>query len=458
MTEPTWSRTDLVVVGAGPKAVALAAKVHVLNELGYGPLKLTLVERREVAASWTGRHGFTSGQEILGTRPEKDVGFPYQSASRLGVGGQDIDAAMTRFSWQSYLVHIGEYRRWIDTGASFPTHSEFAKYMAWALSRAVNGVELRLATVTDVRLDLGGWLLRCETAAGAKDTLLAEKGLVLTGPGLPKMLPYTKEVAHRVITPTMTQADIAAIYLAPGSRVCIVGCGESAVSLALSLIRKYGEDLELTFVAPSLPYSRAESFLENSVYSDPQLVAWGQLAESQRHEFVRRTDRGVMSPGALAQLARHRKLTFIVGRVRELQLSRNGLANVVVEQPDEVVRKEFDAVAICTGACPLSALVKLLGDCRPLVEARVGCSLTDEASVMRQLDSTLSLRGLVPRLQLPALAGLAHGPGLANLSCLGNLSDHILAAYLPSPLAQNGRSATGPSLPPPPPQGAQALR
>lgn len=432
MTYPGSSLcADVVVVGAGPKAAAIAAKAHVLNELGFGPIQVIVVEGHEVAASWTGRHGFTSGLEVLGTRPEKDVGFPYQSASRLGAGGRQVDAAMLRFSWQSHLVQTGEYRRWVDTGAPHPTHRELARYMSWVLARAVHGVQLRLATVTGIRLDEGGWRLQCKTAGGAPETLVAERGLILTGPGAPRSLPYAPEVAHRILTPSMTPAELQAIDLGPTSRICVVGSGESAVSVALWLTRRYGEDLELTFVAPSLPYSRAESFLENSVYSDPQLVAWGQLAESQRQEFVRRTDRGVMSPAALAQLARHRKLAFIVGRVRELELSRNGLAKVVVDQPEEVVRHEFDAVAVCAGSCPLTGLSRLLGEAMAEVEARADCSLADEPTVMRRLDAALALRGLVPRLHLPALSGLAHGPGFANLSCLGSLSDSVLSAYVP---------------------------
>jgi mycobactin lysine-N-oxygenase len=434
---------DLVVIGAGPKAVAIAAKTHVLNELGYRPLRVTLVERREVAASWTGRHGFTSGQELLGTRPEKDVGFPYQSGDRLGTFNQQIDAEMLRFSWQSHLVQIGEYRRWVDIGAPPPTHRELARYLSWVLERAANGVQLRRAAVTRFDLDDGGWRIQCEAAGGSREILLAEQGLVMTGPGTPKTLPCAKEVVHRIISPAMTTAELEAHYLEPTARICIIGCGESAVSMALSLIRRQGDDLEITFVAPSLPYSRAESFLENSVYSDPQLIAWRRLAEDQRTEFVRRTDRGVMSPAALGQLARHRKLSFVVGRVREIKLSSSGLAKVVVDQSDEVVRQEFDAVAICIGSSPVDELVRLLGDSRAQVEARLGCPLSDENAVMRQLDPALALRGLTPRLHLPAIGGLAHGPGYANLSCLGSLSDCILSAYVSSPAIAKKKAVSG---------------
>jgi mycobactin lysine-N-oxygenase len=119
------------------------------------------------------------------------------------------------------------------------------------------------------------------------------------------------------------------------------------------------------------------------------------------------------------------------------------LAKVVVDQSDEVVRQEFDAVAICIGSSPVDELVRLLGDSRAQVEARLGCPLSDENAVMRQLDPALALRGLTPRLHLPAIGGLAHGPGYANLSCLGSLSDCILSAYVSSPAIAKKKAVSG---------------
>jgi mycobactin lysine-N-oxygenase len=421
---------DLIVIGAGPKGVAIAVKLHVLNALGYGPLRAILVERKEVASSWTGRHGFTTGDETLGTRPEKDLGFPYQSGAWFSSTDSRIDEAMLRFSWQSHLVCLGEYRRWVDMGVPAPTHREMARYLAWALERATNGVELRLAAVSRVELDDRGWSVECEGPNGLCQSLRATRGLVLTGPGTPSVLPHASEVAHRILYPSMTKEALEAVYVRRGGRVCIIGCGESAASMALWMIRRHGSELDLTFVAPTLPYSRSESFLDNAVYSDSRLLDWSHLTEGQRMEFVRRTDRGVMSPVALAQLARHRKLSFVVGRVREIQLDRTGLVKAIVDQPDEFIRQEFDAVAVCVGSSPISGLTRLLGSSRGEIERRLACSLGDEYAVTRLLDSALALRGLNPRLHLPSMAWLLHGPGFANLSCLGALSDCVLSAYL----------------------------
>ncbi len=85
----TGGEADLLIVGAGAKAAAIAAKVHVINTLGLGQISVTVVEKTEPAASWLGRNGMTSGEEPLAIPPIKDVGFPYQSRRQFGEAGDD---------------------------------------------------------------------------------------------------------------------------------------------------------------------------------------------------------------------------------------------------------------------------------------------------------------------------------------------------------------------------------
>src|SRR5947199_10668205 len=76
------STPTLLVVGAGPKAVAIAAKRHMLAKLGYPVPHVRVIDRQGVATHWTGKAGFTDGHQFLGTRPEKDLRFPYLSTCR----------------------------------------------------------------------------------------------------------------------------------------------------------------------------------------------------------------------------------------------------------------------------------------------------------------------------------------------------------------------------------------
>jgi mycobactin lysine-N-oxygenase len=89
----------LVVVGAGPKGLAIATKVAVLRRMGFAVPDVCLVDRHGVAAHWSGAHGYTDGHRILGTAPEKDVGFPYDlRAWGDAARNRAVDRAMLGFS------------------------------------------------------------------------------------------------------------------------------------------------------------------------------------------------------------------------------------------------------------------------------------------------------------------------------------------------------------------------
>ncbi|MFE2140780.1 SidA/IucD/PvdA family monooxygenase [Streptomyces sp. NPDC059456] len=421
---------DIVIVGAGPKGAALAAKAHVLNELGVTSLRVRILERAEVASHWTGRHGWTTGTELLGTRAEKDIGFPYDSTGRFGSLGKEIDARMRLFSWQSHLVDAGRYRGWVDAGQPRPTHRQFAAYLAWVLDRAVTGVRLQHAEVTAIRHGGGHWRLESRDADDGTPGSTVCAGLVLTGHGVPNSLLHDPRVASRLITAAEPREHVRARDLGPGSRVCLVGAGESAASFAQFLWDTFGEDIAVSVISPSLPRSRAESPAEDMVYSDPGTAGWTHLPEAQRREFINRTDRGVISPAAMTALARNTGLTYVMGRVRFVDLSPTGRARVIVDQPDEVLREDCDLVVNCTGTSPLAQFRSLLDPASAAeVEGRLAAPLADTGALMREIDPSLALRGLRPRLHVPALAGLAQGPGFANLSSLGLLSDRVLGVY-----------------------------
>ena len=67
----------ILILGAGPKAVALATKHRVLGQKGLSLPPYTVIERATLAAHWDGQHGFTDGDQELVTPPEQDLGFPY---------------------------------------------------------------------------------------------------------------------------------------------------------------------------------------------------------------------------------------------------------------------------------------------------------------------------------------------------------------------------------------------
>src|SRR5262245_52519792 len=122
--------TTLAVLGAGAKAVAIAAKASVLGEMGVEAPEVIAVERTRVGANWQASGGWTDGAQRLGISPEKDVGFPYRS-SLVPRRNAELDERMTRYSWQSYLIATGQFAEWIDRGRPAPTHRKWGQYLRW---------------------------------------------------------------------------------------------------------------------------------------------------------------------------------------------------------------------------------------------------------------------------------------------------------------------------------------
>ena len=55
----------LAVIGAGPKATAIAAKAAALRGAGLAPPRLVFLDKGGVAAHWTGADGYTDGAQSL---------------------------------------------------------------------------------------------------------------------------------------------------------------------------------------------------------------------------------------------------------------------------------------------------------------------------------------------------------------------------------------------------------
>jgi hypothetical protein len=72
--------SSLVVIGAGPKGLAIAAKRAALSRAGRDVPDLVLIDRAGVAANWSGASGYTDGRQLLSTPPEKDLGIPTHRA------------------------------------------------------------------------------------------------------------------------------------------------------------------------------------------------------------------------------------------------------------------------------------------------------------------------------------------------------------------------------------------
>jgi mycobactin lysine-N-oxygenase len=424
--------TDLLIVGGGAKAAAIAAKVHSINSLGLGSIALTVIEKTEFAASWLGLHGMTSGEEPLAIPPTKDVGFPYQSDLLFGEAGEALDGAMLPFTWQQYMIAKRDYARWVNADSPSVRHRDYGQYLAWVLSRATEGVTLLRGNVTQVSLgeDAESWVVEVgETSGPSRHTSGA---LVLTGPGVHRAFGHDRDVESRVFHCDSKRSELARVPAEEESEIALVGGGESALS-ALVFLRALRPRARMIVYTPTLPLSRGESFLENRVFSNPDSVSWSSLDLRTRRDFIKHCDRGVFDPQTLAKISYDSQCRFVTGRVLHVSSADGGDGvSLEYESPEGGIDAgRHDYVVNCTGFDLLAQLRDLFPvEVRAEVERRAGPLWDESPPVEIPIGRSLELEGMSPRLHIPGLGGLSQGPGFANLGSLGLLANRVLQPFL----------------------------
>jgi mycobactin lysine-N-oxygenase len=432
---PAQGENDILIVGAGAKAAALAAKVHVVNTLGLAEISMTVIEKTEPAASWLGRNGMTSGEEPLAIPPIKDVGFPYQSSRQFGETGDEIDAALLPFTWQRYAMERHEYAAWVNSGSPSVLHRDYGEYLGWVLSRATEGVSIYDGRVTEVSLADEGDLWQVEVAERGRPEDPERhfgRNLVLTGPGVHRHFPHDPDVESRVFHCDSRREELARVPEDEEVEIAIVGGGESALS-ALVFLRDLRPKARLIVYTPTLPLSRGESFLENRVFADPDNVDWEHLDIETRRDFVKHCDRGVFDSSVLERIADDDHLSFVCGRAVHVALSDDGEGALLeFDSPSEGMCSErYDFVINCTGFDLLRQLRGLFPDAvRDQVEEQCGPLWDGPPKSEVPIGRALELKDVHPRLHIPGLGGLSQGPGFANLGSLGLLANRVLQPLL----------------------------
>jgi mycobactin lysine-N-oxygenase len=433
---------DLLVIGAGPKAMAIAAKCQVLGGLGFSVPRVHVIERRKVAANWTGDSGYTNGLLQLGTSPEKDVGFPYRSTCWGDEIGKIVDERMTRTSWQSFLIATDLFSDWVDRGRPAPEHRQWARYLQWVAGMVADTITLHHGDVHRIAIQDGRWRLTYRSPH-AGDRSVEGDGLVLTGPGKTRIEEAIPAHDH-VMTVETFWKHRARFRDAGRAKIAIVGAGENAASIAMELALHGDPALEIEVISHAgMIYSRGESFRENRVFSDPDAGSWRRLSEHDRRSFIRRTDRGVFSVAAQRILDQVDNIEIVPGRLRGVAITGAGRVELSLAYDGGLEERESDYVVLAMGSDQLALLRSAVHErTRDEILEQTGLDeLTDEA-IEPLIEQHLEVRGLTPRLHLPMLSGMTQGPGLANLSCLGRFSDLLLMTYV----EQGARQTTPPPI------------
>jgi mycobactin lysine-N-oxygenase len=437
MTRSEHAPPTLAVVGAGAKAIAVAAKAAELRAMGVAAPDVIAVERTGVAANWRAGGGWTDGQHQLGTGPEKDVGFPYRS-SLVPRRNAELDERMTRHSWQSYLIATGQFAEWIDRGRPAPTHRRWSEYLRWVAERT--GMTVVASEVERISVEDGPSARRW--ALHTAETTVHADGVMITGPGQAEqsVLPGNPRVMsiaqfwHRVAEHDRIAAE----------RVAVIGGGETAASMLNEL---FGHRVStITVISPQVTlFTRGESFFENTLFSDP--TGWDALTLAERRDALNRTDRGVFSARVQDLLLADDRIRHLRGRVAHA-VARDGRIRLTLStnrggealgEPSETVHG-FDLVIDGSGADSMWFVPLFAQDALDLLELGLGGPLTSEA-LQESIGHDLAVSEVYPKLFLPGLSGLTQGPGFPNLSSLGLLSDRVLGADLTdgSPAARSTR-------------------
>lgn len=433
--------STLAIIGAGAKAVAVAAKAAELRAMGIDAPDVVAVERTAVAANWQASGGWTDGEHRLGTSPEKDVGFPYRSAL-VPRRNAELDERMTRHSWQAYLISTGQFAEWIDRGRPAPAHRRWGQYLQWVADAVGMTVVRGQVESLAVRDSPGGPRVgdpargaragaepdhRRRWALHTRETTVHADAVMVTGPGQAErsILPGNPRVLsiaqfwHRAAEHDRITAE----------RVAVIGGGETAASMLNELFRHRVSSV--TVISPQVTlFTRGESYFENALFSNP--TGWTQLTAAERRDAMARTDRGVFSARVQDALLADDRIRHLRGRVAHA-VGRDGQIRLTLStnrggEHVETVHG-FDLVIDGSGADALWFTELFSQDTLDLLELGLGGPLTGDR-LQESIGYDLAVTDVTPKLFLPNLSGLNQGPGFPNLSCLGLLSDRVLGADL----------------------------
>jgi mycobactin lysine-N-oxygenase len=419
---------SLIIIGGGPKALAIAAKATALKQLGYLVPEIVIIEKYEIAANWLGERGYTDGKQLLGTAPAKDVGFPYSTK----IFDRSVDPYMLQhYSWPAYNIRLASdlYGEQIDRGVTQqPVHVEWAQYLKWVADNV--DASIIIGEVLAINHNNERWHLRY--LSPKNDILEIDgDGLVITGPGPAKQIQgqskHPRIFDGQTFWCHLDSFREASKYSLP---IGVVGTGETAASVVVALVRVLREEVPILVInRQGTIFSRGESYFENKMFTDPE-DQWDFLPYETKVELIKRTDRGVFSVKSMADL----------GQIRNVIHQRINVTGIEIDNSEDPTVPEGLPKIIGPPNVPLSYLivakgfeawwfVDLIKD-DPYLKALLSNNRND---IEKEIEEDLSLpEHRLPHLKLhvPMLAGIAQGPGFPNLSCLGLLAERILKSYV----------------------------
>ncbi|UXA08309.1 SidA/IucD/PvdA family monooxygenase [Mycobacterium sp. SMC-2] len=468
----------LAVIGAGPKGAAIAAKAAALRAAQHPtpPPHIDLYDREQVGAAWRGSIGYTDGVQPLCTLAERDLGFPYDTAS---YGAGVTQAMVGDFSWQSFAINStgpSRYRDWVVNGRHPPRHVDFASYLEYAVDKAVNRGAANLIRNTVSAVDFDPvkrmWRIDSTDSLGAI-TSRDYDGVVITGSGRP--LPALPGANGRVFDgrtfwhPGSSLQMQRLLSLDPDPSVVIIGAGGTAAAIAYWFARKGLTTLPITIIGREATlFARHDGPFEDRLFTDD--VAWGALVPHVRKAFLARTTAAVVWDYVLRNLVSDNITYECYNALRYRIVGPGGpgmpdLLELEMDAPPDPAQAMASASRprLLAGLLPGVPLIPRVGRTpAPPIVRRPGTVIIDargfdrwgfvddffmksplrsafapggQPQILSAIAYDLSVRGTTGSgatfpegLHVPGLAAI-QGPASTNLMGLGWLADRVLSKY-----------------------------
>lgn len=403
---------SLIIVGCGPKAVAIAAKAYVLKNLGWEVPNIIIIDKHGPGANWDGSNGYTDGNTILGTTPFEDVGFPY--ASEID---KNIDSEMLKFSYSAYLIEIGKYAEWVDRFLTPPTHKMLADYLKWVIDKI--NFPVIIGEVTSISKKDENWIVKLRNNSDSRE--VTGDVLVITGPGSPLTFPLNKkssENIERIFNGQNFWHNLHAFSNLRNTKIAVIGGGETAAGIMTGLLKLIDSSSKIEIITPNpILFTRNEHWMEVMYFS--KVMDWAELSEQTKIDIISHADRGTFSVEAKNLIDSAYNVGVKQGTAKKIDLYDDG-ASLTITLKGENQESKYDYIIEATGFNAFS-FIELFSD---------QSIFSNTASIPEGIDYDLSIKELVPKLHLPGLSAMAQGPGFPNLSCLGLLSERILQPYI----------------------------
>lgn len=427
----------IAVIGAGPKGAAIAAKAFCLRKIGYD-VQVTLFDPNGPGAHWTGARGYTDGEQRLCTPAERDLGFPYSH----GFSREVAETMQQCFSWQAFLVAAkrskgGRYADWINHGRLPPLHSDFAKYLVFAIDRSESAVVRAKVKKLEIHNDRWRVVLDDRTVVPARDGsdgFEGFDGVVVTGPGPAKRVVKTFEdprLFDGVDFWSKTRERDAAVKGLKGRSIVIIGGGGTAAAVTAWFLRNNHRKVPVVLLnSQAMLFTRTSNFFESSLFDDE--ATWKALKPSERSAFATRLNRGVVWETITNLLSDAENLRLVPGRADSLSLGApedghdHPPINIVYSNQHGPNDDLPAGMVVDATGFDEWAFSKLL----PQDVQKQMRSKTARKTLIDGVTDNLALAlQNTPPLHVPNLSEMI-GPGYQSLMVLGAMADKVLEPYV----------------------------